>query len=125
MDKLLTADPARWARSCCPVPRYEFMTSNAAETWNNKLVWARKLPVVSMLECIRTIIEIWFVERCNAALAHNGELCEEVSKKIAEVRKEASKLIVTSLGDERYKVSFLSELYVVNLDVKVCDCGEF
>ncbi|KAL8527313.1 hypothetical protein ACS0TY_005256 [Phlomoides rotata] len=125
MDKLLTADPARWARSCCPVPRYEFMTSNTAETWNNKLVWARKLPVVSMLECIRTIIETWFVERRNAALAHNGELCEEVSKKIAEVRKEASKLIVTSLGDERYKVSFLSVLYVVNLDVKVCDCGEF
>ncbi|KAL8491753.1 hypothetical protein ACS0TY_023375 [Phlomoides rotata] len=125
MDKLLTADPARWARSCCHVPHYEFMTSNVAETWNNKLVWARKLPVISILECIRTIIETWFVERCNAALAHNGELCEEVSEKIAEVSKEASKLIVTSLGDERYKVSFLSEFYVVNLDAKVCDCGEF
>ncbi|KAL8528994.1 hypothetical protein ACS0TY_006456 [Phlomoides rotata] len=57
MAKLNTLDPKRWARVCCPVNHYEFMTSNAAESWNKKLLWARKLPVVAMLECARVILD--------------------------------------------------------------------
>lgn len=42
MKKLKIVDTKIWpARVCCPVPRYEFMTSNAAESWNKKNLWAR------------------------------------------------------------------------------------
>ncbi|KAL6513482.1 hypothetical protein OROGR_020968 [Orobanche gracilis] len=44
-DKLMAADPVRWARSKCPVRRYNFSTSNCAECLNGRFRWARKLSV--------------------------------------------------------------------------------
>ncbi|KAL6550042.1 hypothetical protein OROMI_020530 [Orobanche minor] len=43
-DKLMADDPVRWARSKCPVCRYNFLTSNCAECLNGRLRWAGKLP---------------------------------------------------------------------------------
>ncbi|XP_057768223.1 uncharacterized protein LOC130988418 [Salvia miltiorrhiza] len=55
--KLMQVGPERWARSKCPVRRYSFLTSNVAESFNSRLLWARRLPICSMVEAIRHIIE--------------------------------------------------------------------
>ncbi|KAL8472316.1 hypothetical protein ACS0TY_029508 [Phlomoides rotata] len=123
--KLNTLDPKRWARVCCPVNRYEFMTSNAAESWNKKLLWARKLPVVAMLECARVILEGWFTDRRNEAATHTQILCKTVSKKMVDIRRRASNLVVTNLGSFQYKVLDVSNFFIVDLRLKKCDCGEF
>ncbi|KAL8465923.1 hypothetical protein ACS0TY_035144 [Phlomoides rotata] len=123
--KLNILDPKRWARVCCPVNRYEFMTSNAAESWNKKLLWARKLPVVAMLECARVILEGWFTDRRNEAATHTQILCKTVSKKMIDIRRRASNMVVTNLGSFQYKVLDVSNFFIVDLRLKKCDCGEF
>ncbi|XP_057803308.1 uncharacterized protein LOC131018610 [Salvia miltiorrhiza] len=52
-DKLMGIGPEKWAHSMCPMPvrRYSFMTSNAAEAFNSRL-----------LEAIGIVIEKWFSE---------------------------------------------------------------
>ncbi|KAL8474606.1 hypothetical protein ACS0TY_031163 [Phlomoides rotata] len=125
MNRLITANPRRWVRVLCVFNRYEFMTYNAAETWNSKILWARMLPIVSMLECVRIIMETWFTERRDAALKHNQTLCEVVSRKISDLRRQESVLNVTSLGNYIYKVFVDAEIFVVNLEVRTCECGKF
>ncbi|KAH6820367.1 hypothetical protein C2S53_017209 [Perilla frutescens var. hirtella] len=57
--KLMDTGPERCARSKCPVRRYGFLTSNATEVLNAHLLWARRLPICSLIECIRHVIEQW------------------------------------------------------------------
>ncbi|KAL6587636.1 hypothetical protein OROMI_000614 [Orobanche minor] len=73
-DKLMAADPVRWSRSMCPVRRYNFLTSNCAECLNGRLRWARKLPVCTLLECVRLMIGQWFAERRAEAMKRTQEL---------------------------------------------------
>ncbi|XP_057803545.1 uncharacterized protein LOC131018865 [Salvia miltiorrhiza] len=65
--QLMQVGPERWARSKCLVRLYSFLTSNIAESFNSRLLWARRLPICSMVEAIRHIIEKWFDERQEAA----------------------------------------------------------
>ncbi|XP_057808491.1 uncharacterized protein LOC131022969 [Salvia miltiorrhiza] len=66
-EKLMRVGPEKWARSQCPVNRYSFLTSNAAKSLNARLLWARRLPICSMLEAIRIVLEHWFNDRLAAA----------------------------------------------------------
>ncbi|GER57859.1 mutator-like transposase [Striga asiatica] len=65
-----------WARCFSPVRRYGFMTSNFCESLNNKLLWARMLPVCSLLECVRTTIEKLFAVRRASAEGSNHPLTQ-------------------------------------------------
>ncbi|KAH6782071.1 hypothetical protein C2S51_007364 [Perilla frutescens var. frutescens] len=61
--KLCRIGPEHCSRSQCPIRCFSFMTSNAAESLNARLLWARRLRICSMLEVFRRIVEEWFVER--------------------------------------------------------------
>lgn len=61
--KLMAAGPERWSRCKCPVRRYSFLTSNAAEVFNSRLLDARRLPICLMIEAFRHIVEQWFDQR--------------------------------------------------------------
>jgi len=56
-----------WTRSHFVVDRYNFMTSNIAESLNNVLTMARDYPVISLLETLRTTLITWFSLRREAA----------------------------------------------------------
>ena len=61
------AIPEKWARSHFPGTRYNIMTTNIAECMNAVLRDARSLPIVSLLESIKNLIQDWFYERRNEA----------------------------------------------------------
>ncbi|KAH6780923.1 hypothetical protein C2S52_012160 [Perilla frutescens var. hirtella] len=98
--KLCNIGPQHWSRSQCPVRRYNFMTSNAAESLNARLLWARRLPVCSLLEVYRSIVERWFVERRAAAHVANhvltGAAVEKLSGSVEQGRRYALDLITCS-----------------------------
>lgn len=47
----------RWSQAYCPVCRYEMMTSNAAESLKSRLLWAKKLPICSIFEFARYLLQ--------------------------------------------------------------------
>ncbi|KAH6760692.1 hypothetical protein C2S51_017641 [Perilla frutescens var. frutescens] len=90
--------------SQCPVSRFSFPTSNIAESFNLRLLFARHLPIVSTIEAIRHVMEKWFDQRCAVSRARADDLTEETHNKLAlEVNK----------GD-RLKVV-----------ARTCECREF
>ncbi|KAL6575457.1 hypothetical protein OROMI_012742 [Orobanche minor] len=61
--KLVGIGPERWAICKCPVRRLAFRTSNAVEVLNARLKWGRQLPVTSLLEYARNLVQSWFYKR--------------------------------------------------------------
>ncbi|KAK4835912.1 hypothetical protein QYF36_016228 [Acer negundo] len=60
---LMNVEPERWSRAYSPIMRYRLMTSSIAESMNLCLVHAREMPITTMVEYIREIIQKWFYKR--------------------------------------------------------------
>ncbi|KAL6516753.1 hypothetical protein OROHE_018041 [Orobanche hederae] len=102
-DKLMAADPVRWARSMCPVRRYNFLTSNCAECLNGRLRWARKLPVCTLLECVRLMIGQWFAERRAEAMKRTQELTAFAEARLARAAELSHKYSIEEISPTKYK----------------------
>ncbi|KAH6755029.1 hypothetical protein C2S53_018794 [Perilla frutescens var. hirtella] len=123
--KLMDIGPERWARSKCPVRRYGFLTSNAVEVLNARLLWARRLPIWSLIECIRHVIEQWFDSRRARANARDNALTGEALKKLRnEVEKSRVYTVVPTLNSI-FKVHDGRQTFIVDLHQKSCKCREF
>ncbi|KAH6786487.1 hypothetical protein C2S52_006039 [Perilla frutescens var. hirtella] len=83
-EKLCNIGPQHWSRSQCPVRRFGFMTSNAAESLNARLLWARRLPICSMLESFMKIVDEWFVERRATAQTWDHVLTQPIVDKLSK-----------------------------------------
>ncbi|XP_057807128.1 uncharacterized protein LOC131021814 [Salvia miltiorrhiza] len=126
-DKLMGIGPEKWARSMCPMPvrRYSFMTSNAAEAFNSRLLWARRLPICSMLEAIRIVIEKWFSERLRAAQQIEQGLTAEAGKRVAIEVQKSRRYTAQRLSGMKYKVQTADRSFKVDLEKKKCECRVF
>ncbi|KAF3512190.1 hypothetical protein F2Q69_00001824 [Brassica cretica] len=69
-DYLIRIGLEHWARSHFSGARYNIMTSNLAESLNAALATARKYPIVSLIEYIRSMMVGWFSSRRGVALKH-------------------------------------------------------
>ncbi|KAH6831765.1 hypothetical protein C2S53_008384 [Perilla frutescens var. hirtella] len=125
-QKLCNIGPVHWARSHCPVRHYGFMTSNAVESLNARLLWARRLPVCSLLEMFRSIVEKWFVERRAAAQSSNHVLTDGIALKLSgNVDKGRCYAVRPTTLATLWKVEVGREVYMVDLQNRTCDCREF
>lgn len=118
---------SRWARSKCPALRTSFMTSNATETMNARLLWARRLPICAMIEAYRIIVDKWFEEhRTSAALRENESLTEKAYLKMS-IAKQFSRHYTTrgTTVPNVFKVEGEKRTYVIDLQNCTCDCREF
>ncbi|XP_057808742.1 uncharacterized protein LOC131023217 [Salvia miltiorrhiza] len=109
--KLMDAQPSRWARSHCGVRRYNFMTSNCAEVFNDRLRWGRRLPVCTLLEFVRTLVAHWFAERRSKAMARTHPLTEYAALKL-DISVEEGRIMEC-------------QKYVVDLRARSCSYHEF
>ncbi|XP_057769762.1 uncharacterized protein LOC130989711 [Salvia miltiorrhiza] len=123
--RLSQIGPERWARSKCPVQRYGFMTSNAAESFNSRLWWARRLPVCSLLESFRTLLEDWFDERRTSSESRDHVLTVSTFNKLSNSVQASLSLTVRATTGLVYKVEEDDQQYQVDLQNWTCECREF
>ncbi|XP_062075860.1 uncharacterized protein LOC133779986 [Humulus lupulus] len=64
----------KWARIHSPTNRYSNMTSNTAESLNSAIVAVRELPICTMLECLRALVQRWSWTNRNIANATSTKL---------------------------------------------------
>nr|KAJ0215328.1 hypothetical protein LSAT_V11C300126120 [Lactuca sativa] len=50
----------KWTRAYCPTTRYDYITSNSAESMNDVSNKARKLSILPLLEFFRKLMQKWF-----------------------------------------------------------------
>ncbi|XP_057809057.1 uncharacterized protein LOC131023529 [Salvia miltiorrhiza] len=123
--KLMRVGPEKWARSQSPVTRYSFLTSNAAEALNARLLWARRLPICSMLEAIRMVLEQWFNDRLASAEESDDLLTPEATQKISAEISKCRRYTAKRTSERKYRVRAGDRRFMVDLQAKSCECNEF
>ncbi|KAK2642683.1 hypothetical protein Ddye_024446 [Dipteronia dyeriana] len=61
--ELMNVGPERWSRAYSPIRRYRLMTSSIVELMNSCLVHAFQMPITTMIEFIRDLLQKWFYKR--------------------------------------------------------------
>ncbi|KAL6542410.1 hypothetical protein OROMI_024012 [Orobanche minor] len=124
-EKLMSVGPPKWARSMCPVRRYSFLTSNAAESFNKTLLWARRLPICSLVEAVRLVLENWFDDRRQKAARDRQEYPEEVIRKVRLQVDRSRAYNVARVDANTFKVETSTRSVIVDLKAWSCECMEF
>ncbi|XP_024010368.1 uncharacterized protein LOC112085387 [Eutrema salsugineum] len=122
---LQKADVRMWSRVHFPRERYNFTTSNIAESLNKVLSKVRSYQIVTLLEEIRSLMTRWFAKMRRAAYVMETELTYGVEKFLWERVEGAKQLAVQEIDDHLAQITGVSSLHVVNLERKTCTCRRF
>ncbi|XP_057787664.1 uncharacterized protein LOC131004914 [Salvia miltiorrhiza] len=98
-----------------------FLTSNAAESFNARLLWARRLPICSMLEAVRLVIEQWFNDRLAAAQESDENLTPEAKQKLSAELVKSRRYTAKRTTERKYRVRASGRHYMVDLQKQSCD----
>ncbi|XVF88963.1 hypothetical protein PTKIN_Ptkin19aG0093500 [Pterospermum kingtungense] len=101
------------------------MTSNTSESLNGRLLWARRLPICSLLECGRQIVQQWFCQRRNKAAQTDNVLIEKATEKLVPTRNKGKRMVVQGINSYTFNVKDGLKSYVVNLMHRTCSCRKF
>uniref|UniRef100_A0A1S4AMD0 SWIM-type domain-containing protein n=1 Tax=Nicotiana tabacum TaxID=4097 RepID=A0A1S4AMD0_TOBAC len=115
----------RWSRVHAMVNRIWTVTSNIAESLNAVTKYARELPIVELLEYMRTLVERWTKEKLLKAKSTFTYLGYKFNKELDDNRTLSHKLRVRASTDYIHTVIDGVRRYIVCLENKKCSCGQF
>ncbi|XP_070013755.1 uncharacterized protein [Nicotiana sylvestris] len=115
----------RWSRVHVTVSRTWTMTSNIAESLNAVTKYARKLPIVELLEYMRTLLERWTKEKLLKAKGTLTYIGYKFNKELDDNKTLSHKLRVRASTDYIHTVIDGVRRYIVCLENKKCSCGQF
>lgn len=101
------------------------MTSNVAESFNNKMKHARKWPITTVAEFLRYTIQCWFYECRNEAEKPSLLIVKKMDEELQDLFQTAQTLIVQPLSHFEFYVMDGDHDGEVNLQTKSCSCGKF
>lgn len=118
-----------WTQAYCPAQRYNIMSSNIAEALNGAIAKIVELPIVTMVESIRTKLMQWFcIRRAKAEKLVNkpDPVTPNVNKLMLRYHEASAGLAVKAVSAWSYQVSSTEEkTYYVDLQEKTCSCKQF
>ncbi|PWA66272.1 transposase, MuDR, MULE transposase domain protein [Artemisia annua] len=95
-QKLEEAGFDKWSRVYCPANRYNYLTSNSAESINNLTRHVRRVPITMLIESYRELLQKWFCERRHAYEdAPKDELTDWAAAKVNDRILKSSTWVVT------------------------------
>ncbi|XP_009801849.1 uncharacterized protein [Nicotiana sylvestris] len=115
----------RWSRVHTTVNRTWTMTSNITELLNVVTKYARELPIVELLEYMRTLLERWTKEKLLKAKGTFTYLGFKFNKELDDNRTLSYKLRVRAATDYIHTILDGVRRYIVCLENKRCSCGQF
>jgi hypothetical protein len=129
VDWLLgTTSPEHWAELYFHGRRYGHLTSNIAEAFNSKLLEAREMPILAMLEEIRHQLMGWYAERRFSEQNTSGGIVSRIATKIQKlINERARRYRYIQSTEDLYEIrsqETLSE-YIVNLALQTCSYHEW
>ncbi|KAJ4715080.1 MuDR family transposase [Melia azedarach] len=114
-----------WARSQFPSRRYDMQTTNIPESLNSLLRHARNLPVIALIEYIRSVIQRWFYERRELATVRERYLTNSAQAKIDEQTELSRTMNVYPALRFEFEVKDKDKVDIVDIQEKTCSCGYF
>nr|XP_009629879.1 uncharacterized protein LOC104119949 [Nicotiana tomentosiformis] len=101
------------------------MTSNIAESLNMVTKYARKFPVVELLEYMRTLLERWTNEKLLNAKCTFTYLGKKYNKELEDNQTLSQNVRARASIDYIHTVIDGVKRFIVCLQNKRCSCGQF
>ncbi|XP_073313541.1 uncharacterized protein [Primulina huaijiensis] len=101
------------------------MTTNGSESINAKLVFARELPMITLLDSIQSLISSWFNNHRKAAVASTRHLTPWAKTTLRSRFIESQKMEVIQMTTFEYHVIGVGHDAVVELNRRTCRCRVF
>ncbi|XP_022891999.1 uncharacterized protein LOC111406866 [Olea europaea var. sylvestris] len=115
-----------WARSHFPGRRYNMMTSNNAESLNALFKKDRELPILAMIEHIRSKLQQWFYDRREESQNCTSVLAPAQEDRLFKTLEVAKALFVKPLEQFHFFVRCGRNVgYIVDLNDNTCMCRKF
>ncbi|XP_024016319.1 uncharacterized protein LOC112089795 [Eutrema salsugineum] len=122
---LQKADVRCWTRVYFDKDKYNFTTTNIAESINKVLSEARSLPIMQLIDAIRSILTRWFAEwRNDAGLMKTVSTCG-IEKLLAGHVERCKDLTVQEIDAHQFEVGGGAYVNVVNLIAQKYTCRMF
>ncbi|XP_075479299.1 uncharacterized protein LOC142520183 [Primulina tabacum] len=118
-------DREKWARAYFPGSLYNIMTTNGSESINAKLVFARELPIIALLDAIQSLISSWFNNHRKAVVASTQHLTPWAETTLRSRFIESQKMEVVQMNTFEYHVIGVGHDAIVELNRRTCRCRVF
>ncbi|XP_060966965.1 uncharacterized protein LOC115720511 [Cannabis sativa] len=115
----------KWTRVYSTNKRYSTMTSIISESVNSALKEVRELPIGTLLECLRCLVQRWSWTNKNRALATLTTLAKGPEMELKDKLDRSKKLQVETSNHAIYTVNELKSSYIVDIQKKTCTCQRF
>ncbi|XP_062100818.1 protein FAR1-RELATED SEQUENCE 5-like [Humulus lupulus] len=115
-----------WSRCHAPTRRYTMMTLIIAESINAALKAARTLPITTMMEGLRSLVQKWVWKNGNEANGTFTQVTTDTETVLRENFIRAIKFQVFPVNTILYQVVVEQKgNFLVNLMEKTCECKRF
>ncbi|XP_060960939.1 uncharacterized protein LOC115723662 [Cannabis sativa] len=115
----------KWSRYHSKHNRYSTMTSNNAESLNAENLEARELPITTVMESLRALIQQWTYTNRKKAQKTTTFLTPTVEKKLVNNFVDSSTENLKPINESMFEVVELTRSWVINLKEKTCSCNQF
>ncbi|GJR77412.1 transposase, MuDR, MULE transposase domain protein [Tanacetum coccineum] len=125
-QKLVEAGVEKWSWAKCIANRYNYKTSNSVESINALTKTVRKIPITSLMDWFRQLLQDWYYERRKNMKVENtpdDELTPWASAKIKYRYLKSSNWSVRGIiKNEMYQVRDNQGIHTVYLEKGECTC---
>ncbi|KAK2634559.1 hypothetical protein Ddye_029351 [Dipteronia dyeriana] len=125
-DYLVDVGVERWSLAYCPEKRYGFMTTIIVEAINSaaKVVW--KLPITTLVEFLRDLMQKWFPDRWKAANKGSSILTDFALEHIKSNQEKSQLCVVQPIDYTKYTVKDNEgKMWIVDLELRTSTCHKF
>ncbi|GKC14776.1 ankyrin repeat-containing protein [Tanacetum coccineum] len=115
----------KWARVHFPGMRYNYITSNSAESVNALSRHSRKLPICMMIDWFIKSLQQWHFEHRQTTDEHKHELTPWAETKLAQRIAKSVTWTVRPVANYLNNVVDYYKNGTVDLNTKTCSCGQW
>nr|GEW14966.1 hypothetical protein [Tanacetum cinerariifolium] len=108
---------SKWSRALCPTTRHNYMTSNSVESVNTLTKDVQKLPITTLMEWFRDLLQKWYYEhQAKHQDAQDNELTEWGTVKVKRRMLKSANWMVKGFMKEKFKRYESTKIHVVYLE---------
>ncbi|XP_050211388.1 uncharacterized protein LOC126661576 [Mercurialis annua] len=115
----------KWARSHCESNRHKVMTTNIAESMNYRIKAGKDLPVTTLLEYLRKMVQEWSYTNRHLARSTFTALSKRAEDILNDNYIQSMKLVVSNSNDSVKTVYAHTTKFIVDLKERTCTCRRF
>ncbi|KAK2653087.1 hypothetical protein Ddye_012943 [Dipteronia dyeriana] len=122
---VIEVGPHKWSHVHCPERRYRVMVTNVVECINSCLKFARQMPMLTLAEFIRNMLQRWFYDRHCTAQSRRHQLTDAAHLVILKRVNKCAYMTVNPVDWNIFFVKRFRKQWTIDLARKTCTCNKF